>query len=70
MDLDPTVKKNRIRLLEKKKQDPTKMYRGEGPLYAPAWFGFCPLLKIISLGKPYLKNLDLSKLFVANASMK
>ena len=30
---------------------------------------FCPLFKI-SLGKPYLKILDLLKKFVANAPMK
>ena len=30
---------------------------------------FCPLLKI-SLGNPYLKIIDLTKLFIADASMK
>ena len=30
---------------------------------------FCPLLKM-SLGNPYMKILDLSKLFVANAHTK
>ena len=35
----------------------------------PPPFVFCPLLKI-SLGKSYLKILDLAKLFVVDAHMK
>ena len=42
---------------------------GGGGLYAPPSLIFCPLLKI-SLGNPYLKILDLTKLFIADASMK
>ena len=40
-----------------------------GGLYAPLYLGFfCHSLKI-SFGNPYLKILDLAKLFVADANM-
>ena len=42
---------------------------GMGPVAHPPTLVFCPLLKI-SLRNPYLKILDLAKLFVANAPVK
>ena len=42
---------------------------GGGALYAPHPVVFCPLLKKSS-GNPYLKILDFSQLFIADAPMK
>ena len=46
-----------------------KPWGGGGAVGPPPCLGFCPLLKI-SFRNPYLKILDLSKLFVADAPMK
>ena len=40
-----------------------------GPLAPPLFLVICPLLKI-SLVNPYLKKLDLAKLFVTDAPIK
>jgi len=45
------------------------IHGGGGGALRPPSLGFCPLLKI-SPGNPYLKIIDLAKLFVANAPMK
>ena len=42
---------------------------GWGTLRPPPILVFCPLLKI-SLGNPYLKILDLTKLFIVDTPMK
>ena len=48
---------------------PPSPMRGGGMYAPPPSLVFCPLLKL-SVGIPYLKILNLAKLFVADAPMK